>query len=114
MTTGDGTEHHNADQLHDTQRGAASLAGLSAMQERFVEIASVEGVFGTVANGAQAEAALAEAAAGLLTELERAGISVENIAGNAGTAAQIAELTDEEVAFQMRMAPPVSGPNQVV
>ncbi|MYV64179.1 hypothetical protein GTW37_38715 [Streptomyces sp. SID4931] len=80
------------------------LDGLGRMRSRFVEIASVDGVFGTVANGAAAEAALAGAASAMLAELERAGISVDNIAGNAGAAGEIADLTDEEAAFQQKLA----------
>ncbi|PCG82466.1 hypothetical protein CIB93_30025 [Streptomyces sp. WZ.A104] len=103
MGAGD-TEHHNSDELYNVQNRTGDLDGLGQMRSRFVEIASVDGVFGTVANGAAAEAALAGAASAMLAELERAGISVDNIAGNAGTAGEIADMTDEEAAFQQKLA----------
>ncbi|MEE1926733.1 hypothetical protein V1J52_00805 [Streptomyces sp. TRM 70351] len=108
MGAGD-TEHLNAWELYRTQNRTEDLDGLSAMRERFVEIAAVDGIFGRVGNGAAAEAALTEAATAMLAEAERAGISVANIAHNAGVAGGIAEMTDEEAAFQQRLTPPSGG-----
>ncbi|MCZ7413899.1 hypothetical protein [Streptomyces sp. WMMC897] len=108
MSAGD-TEHHNSDELYDVQRRTGDLDGLGQMRKRFVEIASVDGVFGDVANGTTAESALAGAADAMLTELERAGISVDNIAGNAGTAGEIADMTDEEAALQQKLVTGNSG-----
>ncbi|MFE7136684.1 hypothetical protein ACFVAG_02930 [Streptomyces sp. NPDC057644] len=108
MSTGD-TEHHNADELYSVRNRAGDLDGLAQMRTRFVEIASVDGVFGTVGHGAAAEAALAQAATAMLAELERAGVSVDHIAGNAGRAGEIADMTDEEAAFQQRLAQSAGG-----
>ncbi|MEU2721532.1 hypothetical protein ACFW4X_23970 [Streptomyces smyrnaeus] len=101
--TGD-TEDYNADASRNTQARLSELEGLGLLKATFLGIASPAGIFGKVPNGAEAEEALRGAARGLLDELERAGISVENIVGNAGTVADIADMTDEEAALQNSMA----------
>ncbi|OEU96384.1 hypothetical protein [Streptomyces oceani] len=104
MEANQGAEHLNAGAANDTRHQTADTGGLDAMRDEFLRIASPRGLFGKVPNGAGAEEALERAAEDMLAEAERAGVSVENIVANAGTVADIADMTDEEAAMQARLA----------
>ncbi|ORT60533.1 hypothetical protein [Streptomyces sp. CB03238] len=108
--TDDGVQHLNAAAARGTQRDAAGAEGLAALKERFAEIASAGTMFGRVPNGAAAAAALEEAARRMLEELERAGVSVQNVVNNAGVVAGIADATDELAELQARLAVPDGPP----
>ncbi|MDT0343954.1 hypothetical protein [Streptomyces litchfieldiae] len=83
--------------------GAARRAGehtrgseqLAAMREAFIDVASARGLFGQVPGGDLAEQALASAAATMLDELTRTGLTVQDISDSAYRMAEIADETDQ-------------------
>ncbi|UCM89410.1 hypothetical protein [Streptomyces marincola] len=91
----DGDLELNPDAARDVEAGTGESDRLAAMRAKFIDIASAQGLFGTAPNGAAAEAALASAASAMLTELERAGISVQDISESAAETARLADETDE-------------------
>lgn len=72
----------------------SSIEGLSGLKEQLVGLMAAPAVFGALPEGADAAARLAQAASDLIGNLEQAGISVGQIAENAGTVAEIAGATD--------------------
>lgn len=101
---GGGDIDANAGAARSAQTRGGQVAGLGSVKDAFVSIASAHGMFGRVPNGQVAEEALERAARGVLEELERAGISLDNVVSNAGEVADLANMTDEEAAFQNRLA----------
>jgi hypothetical protein len=85
----------NIGALRGAEDGAGARDGLASMKARFAEIASDPAMFGEVPNAELASEALRSAAASMLRELERAGISVEDIRISAANAAGIGEDADE-------------------
>jgi hypothetical protein len=81
----------NFDGLRAAESGAGRKAGLPEMRARFAETASDPGMFGEVPNADRAAAALETAALTMLAELERAGISVDDISRSAAAAADTGE-----------------------
>ncbi|RKN43036.1 hypothetical protein [Streptomyces hoynatensis] len=87
----------------DLNRGAALRAGdrvreseqLAAMREAFQRLANARGLFGQVPGGELAEQALLSAAAAMLDELTRTGLTVQDISDSAYRMAEIAEETDQ-------------------
>ncbi len=86
----------NPDAARDVEAGAGESDQLAGMRAKFLDIASAQGLFGTAPNGAAAEAALESAAAAMLDQLERAGISIRDISTSAGETARIADETDAD------------------
>lgn len=82
--------------------GAARRAGdhtreserLAAMRTAFLDVASARGLFGKVPGGERAEQALESAAATMLDELTRSGLTVQDISDSAYRVAEIADETD--------------------
>ncbi|MDT0346575.1 hypothetical protein [Streptomyces litchfieldiae] len=85
----------NVGALHGAEDGAARRDGLAGMKARFAEIASDPAMFGEVPNADLAAEALRSAAESMLRELERAGLTVEDIRASAAAAAGIGEESDE-------------------
>ncbi|WP_016907981.1 hypothetical protein [Streptomyces xiaopingdaonensis] len=102
MSDGEG-EHLNAEAARGTQEGAAGATGIS-LREGFLRIAAARGMFGSVPSGGDAADALESAARAMLEQAERHGVSVENIVDRAGEVADLANMTDEEVALQNKLA----------
>ncbi|WP_052851279.1 hypothetical protein [Streptomyces avicenniae] len=82
--------------LNGAEDGAGRRDGLASMKQSFAQIASAREMFGDVPNAARASAALEAAALSMLRELERAGVTVEDIRTSAATAAGIGLDTDED------------------
>jgi hypothetical protein len=95
----------NVEALDDAESGLSERGGLSGMKAKFAQIASPAGMFGEVPNGAVATAALESAAQSMLEQLESAGISVDAIAGSAGSASAIALETDAASTEILRIGP---------
>jgi hypothetical protein len=102
----DGNDVYMNPEALDTAEGALDgRAGLAAMKSRFAGIATPGAMFGEVPNGQAAEAALTSAAHSMLEQLERAGISVEDIAASAGVASAIAIDSDQASTEVLRIGP---------
>ncbi|GAA1922861.1 hypothetical protein GCM10009716_34130 [Streptomyces sodiiphilus] len=92
----DGDVLMNTGALDDAGSGLEDRDGLNVMKQAIARIASDRSMFGDVPNAEAASAALESAALTLLTELERAGVGVRDIAAGAHTASGIAVDADGE------------------
>jgi hypothetical protein len=80
--------------LEAAEGGAADVNGLAAMKATFSQIASSHGMFGEVPNAANAAEALARAADKMLTEMDAASRTVDDIRRSARAAADTGEAHD--------------------
>ncbi|MEV1007536.1 hypothetical protein [Streptomyces sp. NPDC049881] len=81
--------------FNGAEDGTGRRDGLASMKQSFAQIASAREMFGSVPNAERAAAALEAAALSMLRELERAGVTVEDIKTSAANAAEIGLDTDE-------------------
>ncbi|MFR9722234.1 hypothetical protein ACL02R_02525 [Streptomyces sp. MS19] len=81
--------------FNGAEDGTGRRDGLASMKQSFAQIASAREMFGSVPNAERAAAALETAALSMLRELERAGVTVEDIKTSAANAARIGLDTDE-------------------
>jgi hypothetical protein len=95
---------HNERRARATQREAASIDGLSGMKQRLVALMAAPALFGSLPEGQAAAARLAHAANELISNLQQAGLSVRQIADNAGKVADIAGDTDAAALIESRVA----------
>ncbi|WP_147472898.1 hypothetical protein [Streptomyces triticirhizae] len=80
--------------LRNAEEGAGERDQLARLKANFALVASNTAMFGDVPNADRAATALRSAALAMLTELERAGHTVEDIRNSAATAAGIGEGAD--------------------
>ncbi|MGW7291625.1 hypothetical protein ACWGIB_04420 [Streptomyces xiamenensis] len=89
----DGEEILNASAAR--RAGETTGSGGESASDALIRIASAQGLFGSVPEGAAAESALASAAASVLDAWIANEVSVEDISASAHTVADLAEETDE-------------------
>ena len=95
---------HNERRMRATQHEVATVDGLSGMKSRLVSLMAAPALFGSLPEGQAAAARLAHTANELISKLEQAGMSVREIADNAGKVADIAGETDVAALIQARVA----------
>lgn len=86
----------NSPAFREAEGDIASVDGLQGMKQTFASIASDRSMFGTLENSEVAAAQVEKTALSMLNEMEKTGVTVEDIRASAVNAAAVGEEADAD------------------